>query len=95
MLKKLILVGLLAGALLPTFSDKAPAAVADPSLGRVATGISGITNVRWVCGTYRCAWIPRYRGQVVVYPHMRAWVPPPSPHCIYRHNLFGWWLSCP
>jgi hypothetical protein len=95
MLRRSIFLGLLAGALLAGFNIDAHAAVANPSLGAAATTMSGITEVRWVCGPYRCAWIPRYRGRVVVYPHMRGWVRPPSPHCFYRHDLWGWTLVCP
>jgi hypothetical protein len=95
MLKRSIFVGLLAGALLQGFSVGAHAIPANPSLGKAAAATSGVTDVRWVCGPYRCAWIPNYRGRVVVYPHMRAWVRPPSPHCYYHHGLFRWELICP
>jgi hypothetical protein len=95
MLKRSIFLGSLAGVLLAVFSVNAHAAVANPSLAAAATTASDVTDVRWVCGPYRCAWIPRYRGRVVVYPHMRGWRPPSSPHCYYNHTLFGWTLVCP
>ncbi len=96
MLKRSIFLGLLAGALLQGFSVKADAATANPSLGNVAADLSGVTDVRWLCGPYRCAWIPNYRGKVVIYPHMRVWVRPPSPHCYYQRGFFGRWkLVCP
>jgi hypothetical protein len=95
MSKRSIFLGLLAGVLLAGASVNAEAAMVDPSLGKAAATMSDVTDVRWVCGPYRCAWIPRYRARVVVYPHMRGWVPPPSPHCIYEHTLFGWRLICP
>ncbi len=95
MLKRSMLFGLLAGALLAGSSVNAKAATVDPSLGAAAQTIAGVTHVRWVCGPYRCAWIPRYRGRVVVYPYMRGWKRPRSPHCIYEHRLFGWELVCP
>jgi hypothetical protein len=95
MFKKSILIGLLAGALLQVSASGASAAIADPSLGRAAAGISSVNGVRWVCGPYQCAWIPNYRGRVVVYPHMRTWKRPRSPHCIYVRGPFGWYLRCP
>ncbi len=95
MLKRAIFFGLLAGALLSGLSVNAQAATANPSLGRTAANISDVTDVRWVCGPYRCAWIPNYRGRVVVYPHMRGWVRPRSPHCYYHRGLFRWELICP
>ena len=109
MLKRSIFLGLLAGALLQGFSVKAEAATrlhtanvlgvlkaAVSAHANVAANLSGVTDVRWVCGPYRCAWIPNYRGKVVVYPHMRVWVRPPSPHCYYERGFFGRWkLICP
>jgi hypothetical protein len=95
MFRRSILLSLLAGALLAGFSVNANAATANPTLGIVAAKNSGITDVRWVCGPYRCAWIPKYRGKVVVYPHMRGWVAPRSPHCFYERGVFGWTLICP
>jgi len=95
MISRSIFIGLLAGALLQGFSVNAHATGANPSLGGVAANISGVTDVRWVCGPYRCAWIPNYRGRVVVYPHMRGWVRPLSPHCYYERGPFGWHLYCP
>ena len=95
MLKRSIFLGLLAGTLLAGFSINAQATVADPSLGIAAAKNSGVTDVRWLCGPYRCAWIPNYRGRVVVYPQMRGWVAPPSPHCIYERTIFGWRRICP
>ena len=95
MLKRSMLLGLLAGALLAGFSLNVKAAVVDPSLEAAAQTIPGATDVRWICGPYRCAYIPKYRGRVVVYPHMRGWKRPPSPHCYYEHQLFGWTLICP
>ena len=74
MSKRAIFFGLLAGTLLSGLSVNAQAATGNPSLGRVAAAIADVTDVRWVCGPYRCAWIPNYRGRVVVYPHMRGWV---------------------
>jgi hypothetical protein len=95
MLSRSIFLGLLAAAMLAGFSINAHAAVANPSLGTAAAKNSGVTDVRWICGPYRCAWIPKYRGRVVVYPHMRGWVAPPSPHCIYQRTVFGWQRICP
>jgi hypothetical protein len=95
MLKRSIFLGLLAGALLAGFNVNAQAAVAAPSLGAAAAKHSRVTDVRWVCGPYQCAWIPKYRGRVVVYPHMRGWVAPPSPHCFYQRTVFGWQRICP
>lgn len=94
MLKRSILMGLLAVTLVLGFNVNAHAA-ADPTLGTTATTMSGPTKVRWVCGPYKCAWIPNYAGPVVVYPHMRYWGAPPYPHCYYRRTLFGWKLTCP
>jgi hypothetical protein len=91
-----IFLGLLAGALLTGSSFSADAAVANSSLGNAAKDLSGITDVRWVCGPYRCAWIPKYRGRAVVYPQIRGRAAPRSPHCFYQRNLFGHWsLVCP
>jgi hypothetical protein len=95
MIKRSSVLGLLAAAALLKLSANAHAIVANPSLGARSATPSDLTKVRWVCGPYRCAWIPRYRGPVVVYPHMRRWVPPPSPHCYYRRGLFRWQLICP
>jgi len=95
MSKRSMLFGLLAGALLAGFSVNANAAMIDPSLGASAQTMSGVTDVRWVCGPYRCAYIPRYRGRVVVYPHMRGWKRPRSPHCYYENRVFTWVLVCP
>jgi hypothetical protein len=95
MLSRSIFLGLLAGALLAGFNVNAQAAVANPSLGIAAAKTSGVTDVRWVCVPYRCAYIPKYRGRVVVYPHMRGWVAPPSPHCYYQRTVFGWTRICP
>jgi hypothetical protein len=58
MLKRSIFLGLLAGTLLAGYSINAQAAVADPSLGVATAKNSGVTDVRWLCGPYRCAWIP-------------------------------------
>jgi hypothetical protein len=96
MLKRSIFIGLLAGALLHGFSVNAHAAPANPSLGKIAAAVSDVNTIRWVCGPYRCAWIPNYRGPVVVYPHMRGWVRPRSPHCYYARGVFGGWTRiCP
>jgi hypothetical protein len=96
MLKRSIFLGLCAAVFLQLASVKADAAIVHPSLGIAADKLSGLTDVRWVCGPYRCAWIPNYRGKVVVYPHMRGWVRPRSPHCYYARGIFGGWtLICP
>ena len=95
MLKRSILFGLAAVALGVGMNAGAKAATANSSLGAAAAEMSTVTDVRWVCGPYRCAWIPNYAGPVVVYPHMRYWGPPPYPHCYYRRTLFGWKLTCP
>ena len=95
MLKRSTLLGLLAVTLLFGFNINAHAAAANPSLGGAAASLTGVTDVRWVCGPYKCAWIPNYAGPVVVYPHMRYWGAPPYPHCYYRRGLFGWRMSCP
>ena len=86
--------GLLALTVLLGIYTGAHAAAVKPPFGVAAKG-SGLIDVRWVCGPYRCAWIPAYRGPVVVYPHMRGWVRPPTPHCFYERRLFAWTLVCP
>ena len=93
--KRSTIIGLLAASVLVSLSASAHAITANPSLEGIASKQAGLTDVRWICGPYRCAWVPGYRGRVVVYPHMRGWVAPPSPHCVYRHGVFGWWLHCP
>jgi hypothetical protein len=95
MLSRSVVLGVLAISLLFGFNEKASAIAANSSLATTARIAGGVTNVRWVCGPYRCAWIPNYRGRVVVYPHMRGWVRPPSPHCYYVQSFFGWRLVCP
>jgi hypothetical protein len=58
--------------------------------------LSSLTEVRWVCGPRRCAWIPGYAGPVVVRPYMRPWVAPPRPYCHYVRGPRGRWaLVCP
>ena len=96
MLKRSLLCGLTAGTLLLGVNAVAQAAVAGPSFGAAPATSSAITPVRWVCGPYRCAYIPRYRGRVVVHPYMRRWRRPPSPHCNYVRGPRGRWaLVCP
>jgi hypothetical protein len=95
MLKRSILCGLTA-AMLFGLNAAADAAVGNPSLGAATAKIPAITTVRWVCGPYRCAYIPSYAGRVVVHPYMRRWAPPPSPHCNYVRGPRGRWaLVCP
>ncbi len=95
MLKRSILFGLAAVALSVGMNAGAKAATANSSLGAAAAEMSTVTDVRWVCGPYRCAWIPQYPGPVVVRPYMRAWGPPPGPHCNYVRGPRGWALICP
>jgi hypothetical protein len=96
MLKRSLLCGLAAASMLLGANAVAEAAVAGPSFGATPAARSAITPVRWVCGPYRCAYIPRYRGRVVVHPYMRHWRPPPSPHCNYVRGPRGRWaLVCP
>jgi hypothetical protein len=85
---------LLAFTVLLGVNTGARAAAVKPPFDVIAKS-SSVIDVRWVCGPYRCAWIPAYRGPVVVYPHMRGWVRPPSLHCFYERRLFGWTLVCP
>ena len=95
MLKRSIRCGLTAATLLVGLNAAANAAVVNPSLG-VAGESAAITPVHWVCGPRRCAWIPEYAGPIVVHPYMRAWVPPPKPHCNYVRGRRGRWvLVCP
>ena len=94
MLKRLILCGAAAVALLAV--PKADAAAVNGSLGNVADELAATEQVRWVCGPYRCAYLPGYVGPVVVRPYMRAWVPPPRPYCHYVLRPAGRWvLVCP
>ena len=95
MQKRSTLCGLVAAVALLGLSANAHAIVADPVLGAAGAKVTSPTEVRWVCGPYRCAYIPRYRGPVVVYPYMRTWRRPPHPHCYYERGLFGWRLICP
>lgn len=96
MLRRSAILGLLAISFLFGFNGNAAKALTvDTSLSATMRLHADVTKVRWVCGPYRCAWIPRYRGRVVVYPHMRGWVRPPSPHCIYVRHLFTWRRVCP
>lgn len=74
----------------------ARATVVNPSAMVTGEMSNTTTAVRWVCGPYRCAYIPGYAGAVVVRPYMRAWVPPPRPHCNYVRGPRGRWaLVCP
>jgi len=96
MLNRSILCGLAAVALLVGAKTGVEARVADPSLGAAASEINAVEQVRWVCGPYRCAWVPGYAGRVVVYPYMRAWGVPPSPYCHYVRGPMGnWVMACP
>ena len=95
MLRRSILFGLAAAALIVGVKATAEAAVANPSLRATADEMSIVTDVRWVCGPYRCAYIPNYPGPVVVRPYMRPWGPPPGPHCNYVRGPRGWALICP
>ena len=73
----------------------AQATVVSPLAG-VTGKMSNTTAVRWVCGPYRCAYVPGYTGAVVVRPYMRDWLPPPRPHCNYVRGPRGRWaLVCP
>jgi hypothetical protein len=95
MLKRSILCGLTA-AMLFGLNAAADAAVGNPLLGVAMAKSPAITSVRWVCGPYRCAYVPNYAGRVVVHPYMRRWTPPPSPHCNYVRGPRGRWaLVCP
>jgi hypothetical protein len=95
MLKHTMLCGLTA-AFIFGLNLTAGAAVGNPSLGKDAGEISTMNPVRWVCGAYRCAFVPNYTGVVVVHPYMRGWAPPPSPHCNYVRGRRGRWvLVCP
>jgi hypothetical protein len=95
MLKRSILCGLTAASLFG-LTAAADAAVGKLSFGAAAAGSTAITPVRWVCGPYRCAYIPNYAGPVVVHPYMRRWGPPPRPHCNYVRGPRGRWaLVCP
>jgi hypothetical protein len=95
MLKRLILCGLTA-AILFGLNAVVDAAVGNLSLGAAMTKNPAVTPVRWVCGPYRCAYVPNYAGPVVVHPYMRRWAPPPSPHCNYVRGPRGRWaLVCP
>jgi hypothetical protein len=78
MLKRAVFCVLLSAIVMLGVRGEAGAAIADPGLGAVSTQMSGITTVRWVCGPYRCAYLPRYRGRVVVRPYMRRWRRPPN-----------------
>ena len=96
MLNRSVLCGLTAATLLLGLNGAAEAAVAAPSFGTMPTASSAMTQIRWVCGPYRCAFIPRYVGPVVVHPYMRRWGPPPRPHCNYVRGPRGRWaLVCP
>jgi len=90
MTKHWVVCGLTAAALLLGVNAGANAAVVGPS--SVTAPASAATPVRWVCGPYRCAYVPHYAGPVVVYPHMRRWQPPPSPHCNYVRGRRGRWV---
>jgi len=49
------------------FAQSADANVATSALGAAkARQQSSLVDVRWVCGPRRCAWLPGYRGPVVV-----------------------------
>jgi hypothetical protein len=94
MLKRSVVCGLTAVILLLGINTGTEAAVVGPS--SVTAPASAMTPIRWVCGRYRCAYIPNYTGVVVVRPYMRGWAPPPSPHCNYVRGRRGRWvLVCP
>jgi hypothetical protein len=96
MLKRSILCALVSAALLVGAKTGAQAIVVSPVLGAVVDDLSSIAQVRWVCGPYRCAYLPGYVGPVVVRPYMRRWVPPPRPYCHYVRGPAGRWaLVCP
>jgi hypothetical protein len=96
MLKRSILCALAATALLVGAKTGAQAVVASPALGTAADVLASTEQVRWVCGPYRCAYLPGYAGPVVVRPYMRRWVPPPRPYCHYVRGPAGRWaLVCP
>ncbi len=93
MLKRWVVYGLTAIALLLGINVGAEAAVVGPS--SVTAPASATIPVRWVCGPYRCAYIPNYAGPIVVHRYMRGWAPPPSPHCNYVRGRRGRWaLIC-
>jgi hypothetical protein len=95
MLRRSILCGLTAATILLGLQAAAEATVVAPSFGVTPTSSAPIP-VRWVCGPYRCAFIPNYAGPVVVHRYMRRWAPPPSPHCNYVRGPRGRWaLVCP
>jgi hypothetical protein len=96
MLGRAVLSGLIGATMLLGASVESGAVTADPALGSPVAQTSDITNVRWVCGPYRCAYVPGYVGPVVVRPYMRRWAPPPHPHCNYVRGPRGRWaLVCP
>ena len=75
------------------FAQIAQANVVTSALGAAkAHQKSSLVDVRWVCGPRRCAWLPNYRGPIVVAP--RRWRPPPSPHCHYVRGPYRWVLVC-
>jgi len=79
---------------LPLAAGAAP--LAHSGIDTAVNDLSTVTNVRWVCGPRRCAWVPGYVGPVVVRPYMRPWVAPPRPHCNYVRGPRGRWaLVCP
>lgn len=96
-MKRSLLFALTAAVMAAGFSTGATAAVATPALGAAANGETAVaTKVKWVCGPYRCAWIPGWRGRRYVVPRMRNWGPPPHPLCYYQRGPFGGWVRvCP
>lgn len=95
MLRHSLIAGLAVAAISLGLGDRAEAAMANLSAKADVAPKSGVTDVRWVCGPYRCAYIQGYAGPVVVRPYMRGWGPPPSPHCHYVRGPYRWALVCP
>ena len=93
MQRRSIVFGLALATAFMGFAQVAQANVATTALGAAkAHQKSSLVDVRWVCGPRRCAWLPNYRGPVVVTP--RRWGPPPAPHCHYVRGPYRWVLVC-
>lgn len=94
---RLIALGFATAILALGFTSNANAAAAAPALRAASPShdASTTTTVRWLCGPYRCHWVPGYRGRVYVVPRARYWGAPPNPHCYYKKSIFGWVRICP
>ncbi|WP_051661060.1 hypothetical protein [Bosea sp. 117] len=74
-------------------SAPAHAGAAMPALGSAVQPAPLTEEVRWICGPYRCAWRPNYRGVYVVPGYARYWGPPRRPGCYWTRGPAGRWVQ--